>query len=59
MAVQIGLHLLTGNTSSDQSMVDDGISPNSDEKRAKKEVKIEMLYLRVKFLFVVMKIKLR
>ncbi|XP_058220308.1 probable WRKY transcription factor 31 [Rhododendron vialii] len=36
--VNTGLHLLTANTSSDQSMVDDGISPNSDEKRAKTEL---------------------
>lgn len=36
--VNTGLHLLTGNTTSDQSMVDDGISPNSDDKRAKAEL---------------------
>ncbi|KAK6918843.1 WRKY domain [Dillenia turbinata] len=37
--VNTGLHLLTANTSaSDQSMVDDGISPNSEDKRAKNEL---------------------
>ncbi|KAJ4976511.1 hypothetical protein NE237_001617 [Protea cynaroides] len=35
---ETGLHLLTAaNTGSDQSMVDDGISPNAEEKRGKKE----------------------
>ncbi|KAF7139827.1 hypothetical protein RHSIM_Rhsim06G0164400 [Rhododendron simsii] len=38
--VNTRLHLLTANTSSDQSMVDDGISPNSDEKRAKTEMRV-------------------
>ncbi|CAK9179318.1 unnamed protein product [Ilex paraguariensis] len=36
--VNTGLHLLTANTSSDQSIVDDGVSPNSYEKRAKSEL---------------------
>lgn len=36
--IQTGLHLVTGNTSSDQSVVDDEISPNSEDKRAKNEV---------------------
>ncbi|KAI4363790.1 hypothetical protein MLD38_019961 [Melastoma candidum] len=36
--VNTGLNLLTRNTSSDQSMVDDGISPNVEEKRPKSEV---------------------
>lgn len=36
--VNTGLHLLTGNTSSDQSMVDDGIS--SDEKKVKNELAV-------------------
>ncbi|KAL8205268.1 hypothetical protein R6Q57_008819 [Mikania cordata] len=35
-----GLHLVTGNTSSDQSVVDDGISPNSEDKRAKNELAV-------------------
>lgn len=36
--VNTGLHLLTGNSSSDQSMVDDGMSSNTDDKRAKNEL---------------------
>ncbi|KAL6329924.1 hypothetical protein AAG906_039839 [Vitis piasezkii] len=37
--VNTGLHLLTANTSSDQSMVDDGMSPpNVDDKRVKNEL---------------------
>ncbi|KAL9296948.1 hypothetical protein ACSQ67_022844 [Phaseolus vulgaris] len=36
--VNTGLNLLTANTSSDQSMVDDEISPNSEDRRAKNEV---------------------
>ncbi|XP_059661091.1 probable WRKY transcription factor 31 [Cornus florida] len=36
--VNTGLHLLTANTSSDQSMVDDGTSVNSEDKRAKNEL---------------------
>ncbi|GAB4859445.1 hypothetical protein Ancab_010911 [Ancistrocladus abbreviatus] len=36
--VNTGLNLLTTNTSSDQSMVDDGISPNTEDKRAKNEL---------------------
>ncbi|CAK9157977.1 unnamed protein product [Ilex paraguariensis] len=38
--VNTGLHLLTANTSSDQSIVDDGVSPNSDDKRAKSELAV-------------------
>lgn len=38
--LQTGLHLVTGNTSSDQSIVEDGLSPNSEDKRAKTEVLI-------------------
>ncbi|KAK9285710.1 hypothetical protein L1049_024909 [Liquidambar formosana] len=38
--VNTGLHLLTANTSSDQSMVDDGISPNVEDKRAKSELAV-------------------
>ncbi|KAL3509814.1 hypothetical protein ACH5RR_029215 [Cinchona calisaya] len=38
--VNTGLHLLTANTSSDQSIVDDGISPHSDDKRAKSELAV-------------------
>nr|QGQ64040.1 WRKY transcription factor 17 [Santalum album] len=38
--VNTGLNLLTTNTSSDQSMVDDGISPNVEEKRAKIELAV-------------------
>ncbi|CAK7348994.1 unnamed protein product [Dovyalis caffra] len=37
--VNTGLNLLTTNTSSDQSMVDDGISSNMEDKRAKSEVR--------------------
>lgn len=36
--VNTGLRLLTANTGSDQSMVDDGISPNVDEKQGKTEL---------------------
>ncbi|GAB2274911.1 hypothetical protein Dimus_009681 [Dionaea muscipula] len=36
--VYTGLNLLTTNTSSDQSMVDDGISPNTEDQRAKSEL---------------------
>ncbi|XAR55360.1 hypothetical protein NMG60_11035411 [Bertholletia excelsa] len=35
-----GLRLLTANTSSDQSMVDDGVQSNSEDKRAKTELAI-------------------
>ncbi|KAJ7981279.1 WRKY family transcription factor [Quillaja saponaria] len=38
--VNTGLNLLTTNTSSDQSMVDDGISPNPEDKRAKNEMAV-------------------
>ncbi|XP_027062546.1 probable WRKY transcription factor 31 [Coffea arabica] len=38
--VNTGLHLLTANTSSDQSIVDDGISPHSDDKRTKSELAV-------------------
>ncbi|OVA03405.1 DNA-binding WRKY [Macleaya cordata] len=38
MDVNTGLNLLTANTGSDQSMVDDGISPNAEDKRAKSEL---------------------
>ncbi|TKY66988.1 WRKY transcription factor 6 [Spatholobus suberectus] len=38
--VNTGLNLLTTNTSSDQSMVDDEISPNSEDKRAKHELAV-------------------
>lgn len=38
LIVNTGLNLLTANTSSDQSMVDDGISPNSEDKIAKNEL---------------------
>ncbi|GMH07170.1 hypothetical protein Nepgr_009010 [Nepenthes gracilis] len=36
--VNTGLNLLTTNTGSDQSVLDDGISPNTDDKRAKSEI---------------------
>ncbi|KAJ8764617.1 hypothetical protein K2173_006699 [Erythroxylum novogranatense] len=36
--VNTGLNLLTTNTSSDQSIVDDGISSNTEDKRAKNEL---------------------
>lgn len=36
--VNTGLHLLTANTGSDQSTVDDGISSDSEDKRAKIEL---------------------
>ncbi|GAB2285268.1 hypothetical protein Dimus_019722 [Dionaea muscipula] len=36
--VNTGLNLLITNTSSDQSMVDDEISPNNDDRRAKSEL---------------------
>lgn len=38
--INTGLHLLTANTSSDQSIVDDGISPNSEDKKAKSELAV-------------------
>nr|QWQ79496.1 WRKY74 [Juglans sigillata] len=38
--VNTGLNLLTTNTSSDQSMVDDGLSPNVEDKRAKSELAV-------------------
>lgn len=38
--VNTGLNLLTTNTSSDQSMVDDGISSNMEDKRAKSELAV-------------------
>ncbi|XP_049414072.1 probable WRKY transcription factor 31 [Solanum stenotomum] len=36
--INTALHLLTANTYSDQSLVDDGLSPNSDDKRIKSEL---------------------
>lgn len=36
--LQTGLNLLTVNSSSDQSTVDDGISPCVEDKRARSEV---------------------
>lgn len=36
--VNTGLHLLTANTGSDQSTVDDGISSDAEDKRAKSEL---------------------
>ncbi|KAD6794469.1 hypothetical protein E3N88_05365 [Mikania micrantha] len=36
--INTGLHLLTGNTSSDQSVIDDGVSPISDDNRTKHEL---------------------
>lgn len=36
--MQTGLHLVTANTCSDHSIVDDGLSPDSDDKKAKNEV---------------------
>ncbi|XP_010252466.1 PREDICTED: probable WRKY transcription factor 31 [Nelumbo nucifera] len=36
--VNTGLHLLTANNGSDQSTVDDGVSPNSGDKKAKSEL---------------------
>nr|POE95029.1 wrky transcription factor 6 [Quercus suber] len=41
--VNTGLHLLTANTGSDQSTVDDGVSSESDDKRAK----IELAHLQM------------
>ncbi|XP_043688488.1 probable WRKY transcription factor 31 [Telopea speciosissima] len=38
LGVNTGLHLLTANTGSDQSTVDDGVSPNAEDKRAKSEM---------------------
>lgn len=40
LRINTGLHLHTANTSSDQSTVDDGISPNLEEKRAKCELAV-------------------
>ncbi|XP_074365575.1 putative WRKY transcription factor 31 [Apium graveolens] len=36
--VNTGLHLLTANNCSDHSVVDDGVSPESEDKRAKNEL---------------------
>nr|XP_043620649.1 WRKY transcription factor 6-like [Erigeron canadensis] len=36
--INTGLHLVTGNTSSDQSVVEDGFSPNSEDKQVKTEL---------------------
>ncbi|XP_071691871.1 WRKY transcription factor 6-like [Rutidosis leptorrhynchoides] len=36
--INTGLHLLTGNTNSDQSVIDDSISSNSDDKQTKHEL---------------------
>ncbi|XP_076882968.1 WRKY transcription factor 6-like [Bidens hawaiensis] len=36
--INTGLHLLTGNTSSDHSAIDDGVSHDSDDKRAISEL---------------------
>ncbi|KAF8409591.1 hypothetical protein HHK36_005669 [Tetracentron sinense] len=38
--VNTGLNLLTANTGSDQSTIDDGISPNVENKRAKNELAV-------------------
>ncbi|XP_061356500.1 probable WRKY transcription factor 31 [Gastrolobium bilobum] len=38
--VNTGLNLLTTNTSSDQSMVDDDVSPNSEDRRTKNELAV-------------------
>ncbi|WOH02662.1 hypothetical protein DCAR_0522051 [Daucus carota subsp. sativus] len=38
--VNTGLHLLTTNTSSDQSIVDDGVSSSSEERRVKSELAV-------------------
>lgn len=38
--MQIGLNLLTANTGSDESTVDDGLSMDMEDKRAKFEVLI-------------------
>ncbi|OWM75383.1 probable WRKY transcription factor 31 [Punica granatum] len=38
--VNTGLNLLTVNSSSDQSTVDDGISPNAEDKRARSELAV-------------------
>jgi len=35
---QIGPNPVTTNTSRDQSMMDDGMSPNSEDKKTKREV---------------------
>ncbi|XP_009804478.1 WRKY transcription factor 42-like [Nicotiana tabacum] len=38
--INTGLHLLTANTYSDQSIVEDGLSPNSEDKRTKNELAV-------------------
>ncbi|CAN4103520.1 unnamed protein product [Withania somnifera] len=38
--INTGLHLLTANTYSDQSIVEDGLSPNSEDKRTKSELAV-------------------
>nr|GME14453.1 probable WRKY transcription factor 31 [Ipomoea batatas] len=39
-SINTGLHLLTANTNSDQSIVEDELSPNSEDKRAKSELAV-------------------
>ncbi|KAG1346867.1 putative WRKY transcription factor 31 [Cocos nucifera] len=38
LTINMGLHLLTTNTGSDQSTVDDGLSPNEEDKERKSEL---------------------
>ncbi|XP_008797553.1 probable WRKY transcription factor 31 [Phoenix dactylifera] len=38
LTINMGLHLLTTNTRSDQSTVDDGLSPNEEDKESKGEL---------------------
>lgn len=48
--LQTGLNLLITNTSSDQSVVDDGISSSLEDKRAKSEVNTNVKKKRKKVL---------
>ncbi|XP_050214293.1 probable WRKY transcription factor 31 isoform X2 [Mercurialis annua] len=43
LGVNTGLHLLTANTGSDESMVDDGVSSEVDDKRSKSEVDLQRM----------------
>ncbi|VFQ62163.1 unnamed protein product [Cuscuta campestris] len=44
-SVNTGLHLLTANTNSEQSVVDDGSPPNSEDRRAKSELAVVQVEL--------------
>ncbi|KAB5533748.1 hypothetical protein DKX38_016834 [Salix brachista] len=47
LGVNTGLHLLTANTRSDQSTVDDGVSSDVDDKRSKSNEKLAQLQVEL------------